>query len=259
MRSCVEVSPDKAASLRRLREAIQTVTCGQRGGADTLSSGWREVDAALPGGGLAFSALHEWFGRARSEADQRRWTPPLSVLVHLAAQRAANGGSLHPPPVTLWIGQRVWPYGYALWRASRVLFASSIFVGARDAAERHWAMDVALRSAGAGTVIVADAGGMPLAMSRRLQLAAEAGGTLGLLARPLRDEAELSVAVTRWRVGPEPSHAASRRWRLELVRSKGGGAPLSSAQAWTLEGEDGRLVVVSPALADRPGASVLAS
>ncbi|MBX3387695.1 MAG: hypothetical protein KF768_14090 [Phycisphaeraceae bacterium] len=268
MRSCVEVTPDRSASLRRLREAIETVSNGRRVGTNAIATGWREVDAVLPGGGLAPGALHEWFGLIRAEQeDARRWSPPLSVLVHLAARAAGRAGT-GASPITLWIGQRVWPYGYALWRTSRGLFASSVFVATRTTDERHWAIDVALRSAGAGggTVIVADAAGMPLAMSRRLQLAAEAGGSLGLLARPQRDEAELSVAVTRWRVSTVLSDARSRRWSLELVRSKGTGGGMgeglahgSSARAWTLEDEDGSLVVVPPAVADRSGASALAS
>ncbi len=255
MQSCVEVHTDKQAALRHLRQAIDAVTTDGKSTTTALSTGWPQVDSVLPAKGLSCGALHEWFGLVRhGHCDQSRWTPPLSVLLHLAAR-----GSRTAQPLTLWIGQRVWPYGYALWHASPTLFCSSIFVAARDAAERQWAMDVVLRTAGAGVVVVADAAGMPLASSRRLQLAAEAGGTLGLLARPPDDETELSVAMTRWRVKQAATHAHRPRWSLELVRSKGSLARIPHAPFWTLDSDDGHLVVVSPDVADRPGAAAFAS
>jgi hypothetical protein len=64
---------------------------------------------------------------------------------------------------------------------------------------------------------------------RRLQLAAEAGETLGLLLRPARALAEPSWAEVRWLVEPlsslpSPEGIASRRVKLSLLRSAGGAA-----------------------------------
>jgi protein ImuA len=97
-----------------------------------------------------------------------------------------------------------------------------------------------------------------LTASRRLQLAAEASGVVAFALRRSRKHddpalAEPSAAVTRWRIaalpsGPPLPHApdvpglAQGRWRLDLVRCRGG-----EARSWTVERCDaaGRLGVVA--------------
>jgi hypothetical protein len=58
---------------------------------------------------------------------------------------------------------------------------------------------------------------------RRLQLAAEQGGTLGLLVRPQRVRHEPSWAEVRLWVEPLPAAApeAARRLRIRLLRTRG--------------------------------------
>lgn len=263
------------------------------------------MDAALGAGdapdalgGLAFGAVHEWFGLGRSagaadgapvRGQQGRkplslWRPALSVMVHLArrAVKLADGGVVGGGAV-LWIGRRVWPYGHALLHSGEALFRSSICVDARDADERFWAVDVALRAGAAGgnIVVVADGSTLPLALSRRLQLAAESGSALAILARPPWEEAELSAAMTRWRVSTAPAceeaaapqrarnrHggfgapvASGPRWSVSLLRCKDSRSHAVHAQeAWTVErSADGSLVAVSPGVAERSRAPALAS
>src|SRR2546423_471989 len=57
--------------------------------------------------------------------------------------------------------------------------------------------------------------------ARRLQLAAEAGGGVGLLLRPARS-AQHYAAATRWLVAPTCGEASVQRWRVELVHGHGG-------------------------------------
>src|SRR5262249_46313196 len=57
---------------------------------------------------------------------------------------------------------------------------------------------------------------------RRLQLAAEAGGGLGLLLRPLTAQRTPSFAALRMLVTPVASDEAARRVRLEVLRCRGG-------------------------------------
>jgi protein ImuA len=276
MRPSDRVPEDKQATLERLRGAIDAQQNAGRHGRASLATGWPEPDAAMLGG-LMFGALHEWFGLATDSGparpDPRRsptlWTPPLGVLVHLAAC-AHRSPAREPkaPPVVLWIGRRVWPYGHTLARAHPALFHASLCIDAQRPDERFWAIDVALRSAGTGAVVVADSSGLPLAMSRRLQLAAEAGGALALLARPAWEEAELSVAATRWRVrtvappkgGPNTTPKWAQRWSIELVRCKGSLAHASHAHPWMVERtNDGRLVSLPPDLVNRSHPAALAS
>ncbi|MFN4098127.1 MAG: damage-inducible protein, partial [Sphingomonas sp.] len=70
--------------------------------------------------------------------------------------------------------------------------------------------------------------------SRRLQLAAEGSGTLGLAVRRWRRQSDAgdfgqpTAAVTRWRVSALPSEplpvpgVGRPRWLVELIRSRAG-------------------------------------
>jgi protein ImuA len=112
----------------------------------------------------------------------------------------------------------------------------AVFVDPSGDAERLWAIDQALRCRGVACVI-ADGSRLEMAASRRLQLAAREGGTLGLLARPLGELGELSAARTRWRAQPAPNLEArwfpEPAWTLELLRCKGL-RPTTDARRWTV-------------------------
>jgi protein ImuA len=76
-----------------------------------------------------------------------------------------------------------------------------------------------------------------LTAARRLQLAAEAGGALGLLLRPDTEEPGPSAALTRWRVNALPSLGGNQhtlgdpRWSLDLLRCRSG-QPRSWTATW---------------------------
>ena len=273
----------RPAALDRLRLAMEALAHAGQPARATLATGWARDrsnrDGSAPAADLAFGALHEWFGLASDAQSNAQplapsltkslslWTPPLSLLVHLAACALAPlsspASSISPraaTPAILWIGQRVWPYGHALKRHPR-LFEASICINTHDKTQQFWAIDIALRSAGTGAVIIADASGLPLAMSRRLQLAAESGGSLALLARPPWEVRELSVAATRWRVRSAAGSSDTPRWSLTLMRCKGSQAhDTHDTQPHILEQtHDGRLIALSPGLAHRPCATALAS
>ncbi len=59
--------------------------------------------------------------------------------------------------------------------------------------------------------------------ARRLQLAAEAGGGVGVLLRPnhARARPEVYAAATRWLVTPAPGERTIQRWRLDFVHGHG--------------------------------------
>jgi hypothetical protein len=116
----------------------------------------------------------------------------------------------------------------------RALLQRSIFVDPPDNASRLWAIDQAFRSR-AVAVAIADGTGVNMQHSRRLQLAAEAGGSLCLLARPVKELDVLSASATRWLVRPMPSPVFKPRWIVELLRCRGR-LPASHAQRrWALE------------------------
>jgi hypothetical protein len=163
----------------------------------------------------------------------------VSILAALALRAAGADGAA---PLLVWIGRRVWPWPVVLGRAVE----HSLFVDPPDTGARLWAIDQCLRGGVAGggagsgglvgVVVVADASGLDMAGSRRLQLAAESGrGAIGLLARPPRERGVISAAESRWWVAPQAMEDSTRqpRWRLELLRCKG--MPMAQSRAWIVE------------------------
>lgn len=231
--------PEKAARVADLRALLRRLE--RRGAAaaaegDTdrspLAFGPPEIDAAL-GGGLPLGCLHEVVS---AEAEDAAATGFCAALL---GRLAAAGG-----PV-LWIGDGPYAPGCLAFGLDP---GRVILVEAHRAADRLWAMEEGLRCAALAAVLCEPAGRVGLTASRRLQLAAEAGGVTGFLlhgrpspgagtaasGRPLPPAKRTgsSAAVTRWRVAAAPSAPAGTgpvarlpgrpRWRLELLRCRGG-------------------------------------
>jgi protein ImuA len=189
-------------------------------------------------------AVHDWSLASVEGESGGRWHPPLLLLAHLAGLALASHASRS---AVLWIGRRCWPYPPGLLQdgAETPLLRRSIFIEPPDAAARLWAIEVALRST-AVAAVVADASRLDMSGSRRLQLAAEAGGTLGLLARPRAEMRSLSAAATRWMVSPVVSRHDEPRWVVELLRCKGARV-VQGARCWIVERHHAQGVVVVPA------------
>jgi protein ImuA len=171
------------------------------------------IDAALPGGGgLSRAAVHEVLA-----------AEPGAAAGFCALLLARTGGTV------LWIAAEpdAWPPGLARFGLSP---ADLVLVQAPRPVDGLWAMEEALRCPGvSGALLVLRT--LDLTAARRLQLAAESGGAVGLLLRP--DEEDIaggaSAALTRWRVGalPGPGGAGKHdlgdpRWQLDLLRCRGG-------------------------------------
>lgn len=217
----------------RLREALpagvldRILGDGEADSSERIDPGW---GAGVPG--LELGSVHEWFGE-----------DPAAVLLSRLARRTPGRGGR-----TAWIGRACW--AHPGWSET----PSSLFVDPASDGERVWAIDLALRCRGVACVI-ADGSGIDMPASRRLQLAAKAGGTLGLLVRPLTDLSELSAARTRWRVTPAPNPDArfypEPRWTVELLRCKGL-RPTTEARRWAVQvRHDTGDVVVVPDADDR--------
>lgn len=216
------------------------------------------INRLLPGGGLARGALHEVAGGG-AEIEH------AAAAVLFVATILAGQARTEPIPV-LWVAARNAIHAPALAGAGlhpdRVIYAEA----SRPAAVLL-AMEDALGHSGLAGVVGELAGRLSLTASRRLQLAAEASGTVAFLLRRSNrfDDpafAEPCAAVTRWRVEslpsapPLPAQPAVRglgraRWRLDLLRCRGG-----NPATWIVEAPDaqGRLGVPAD-LADRPAAS----
>lgn len=217
-----------------------------------VSFGLEAMDHELPGTGLRYAAIHEFFTSTESKVASKT-TPeflPCSIPAILAARAWLQGGRIG---YLVWIGKRCWPAPFLLAQIERTYFAAedaanpedtqpaasllahSLFTDPPQRKLALWAIETALRSPGVCTVIAA-CDTLRFALSQRLALAAEEGHTFGLLLRPKKDLRTPSAAHTRWLLSHSPS-AQSRfpRWNLELVRCKGRQPRVSS---WVVEVQD---------------------
>jgi len=235
------MSTFRAKTLARLREQIRTLEKPGLSDRQALEFGDPAIDDELPGGGLASGCLHELAASAQDAA-------AYGLIAVLLGRLIGEAG------VGLWCGLMpsggpALPYGPGLARFGLPL-ERLVLVRARKPAELLWAMEEGLRS-GRFTAVLGDGIAPDLTATRRLQLAAEAGGATALLAFPAseRRSLRLSAATTRWRIAACPAVMPDRpRWRVCLERCRNGGR-----REWIIEWSHEALRLrVSAALADRP-------
>jgi protein ImuA len=239
-----------SAELTALRDEIRRLEQGARPGGGSLPFGVADVDARLPGGGLALGALHEIAGGGDEAVDGAA-----------AALFAAGIAARRPGPV-LWCVTRPDLFAPALSQAGlgpdRV-----IYVEAGDEASLLACFEEGLRHPGLAAV-VGETARLGLTTSRRLQLAAEDSGGLGLAVRRWRrapdaaDFGQPTAATTRWRISAAPSSplpapgVGRARWFVELIRCRG-----AEAADFILEAcdETGRLALPAQLVRRSPATS----
>ncbi len=178
-----------------------------------FSSGGDVLDQCLPHRGLRPGTLVEWV-----EA-----TPACgaSTLAMIAASRIMGSPASAGKCLVLIDGGN--PHGqfYPPSALSLAIPADRmVLVQAKQGlgrADQIWSLDQALRSDAVAAVWAEVGDWLDDRDARRLQLAAEAGGTVGLLVRPPATARRPSFADIRWRVAKIGS-----MWRLELQRCRGG-------------------------------------
>jgi hypothetical protein len=150
-------------------------------------SGFAELDARLPGGGWPVGAVCELLLETMGIGE-------LGLLVPALARLAQAGRYI------AWIAPPYLPYAPALAQAGLAL-KHVLVVQTRSVQESLWATEQTLRCPAFGAVLSWPSGIVDKNV-RRLQLAAEAGGTLGVLYRPAEAAREHSPAALRLRLVP---------------------------------------------------------
>jgi protein ImuA len=256
--------PARAAVVGSLRSEIGALETPRslHQGRMPLRFGDTRLDDALPWGGLPLASLHEVSGTASA----------TGFVVALAARLPSTGPILwcrpHKSEAGAWYGPGLLPFGL---NPERI-----IFVETHKKQDLLWAMEEGLRS-GQPALVVGETESVGLVASRRLQLAAEAGGVTAFLlnaaatqgsASRSAEKAASSVVLTRWAVSsrprPEIQKAVDGRiqWQAELVHCRGG-MPRSWLVEWNYEwteqpsgpreeGSPGRFAVVAE-FSDRQG------
>lgn len=171
-----------------------------------LGSGVPQVDALAPGGAFACGAVHEVLsgsGKIRS-----------FLLPALLARSAAKfgwiawcdlAGDLYPPGLS----------------ALGVPIDRLLVLRPATPMDALWAVTECLRCPGIAACI-APVGKINRVQARRLQLAVEHGGGIGLLLRSLEAIDWPYAAVTRWVVRPARGERMIQRVSVELVHGHGG-------------------------------------
>ena len=179
--------------LQRLRSRIAAIEHGGSGiphGDECLPLGVPEIDAHLPWGGLAAGAVHEILdGDAPTSNSTTKIGGALNgAVTAFAAAIAGKAQQARARPI-VWIAPRTGPReslyapGLAGFGLDPVdLIAVRVPPGGNFAATALWAMEEALRAPTIG-LVCAEIEALDLTASRRLQLAAETSGGMGLLLR----------------------------------------------------------------------------
>lgn len=233
-------SPSRLERLDALRVEVRAIAPATRAGAERIPFGLDAIDDRLAGGGIVVGALHEISGATQSVADDAAAT----LFTAGIAARAGDG-------VVLWVMSSPDLFAPALSQAG-IPPSRLIQVDARRDEDALAVIEEGLRHGGL-TAVVGEVARVGMTATRRLQLAAEEGGTTALLLRrwrrPGQDPvAEPSAATTRWRIAcapsaPLPVDGVGRpRWNVSLARQRGG-----EPWTWLLEGCDAQGCVALPA------------
>lgn len=165
-------------------------------------TGFADFDALLPGGGWPVGAITELMPETQGIGE-------LSLLLPALAKLSRAGRYL------VWITPPCLPYPPALAQHG-LLLDRLLLVRAHDPHTVLWAAEQALRCPAVGAVLA-----WPAALDerrvRRLQLAAETGGSCGLLYRPSSAALQPSPAALRLRL-----KALNAGLHIEIQKARGG-------------------------------------
>jgi protein ImuA len=214
--NCADLSRPAASSQSGSREQLmeglrrQLSRWQAKDAADeaVFSCGAEAVDRLLPGGGLRHGMLIEWVGAQKnSRAGERQsgrsyysTALPLccsstATLGLLAAREACRGGGVL---VVVDRARTFYPPAAAAWGID---LERLIVVHPQNARDELWAAVQALRSP-VVAALWASIERLDSRAFRRLQLAAEAGRTLGALVRPAAARGQPTWADVRLEIGP---------------------------------------------------------
>jgi protein ImuA len=174
------------------------------------------IDSLAPGGALARGAVHELITTSSVE------TKPMMFAAWLA-RCSGDAAVVWSDP-----DRELYPPAIA---ALGIPLKRLYLLHPTSAADHVWAVAECLRCKGVSAVVAAipetnSRQRLTRVQARRLQLAAEQGGGVGVLLRrvpPGKSPADAEhAAVTRWLVEPSRGERNVQRWRIQLLFGHGG-------------------------------------
>jgi protein ImuA len=200
---------ERAELLARLRDGIAACERTECAACHpVIRTGWPALDRALVLGGIRRGSLVELLDtRAGCGAET------VAAVLTRSACRAGEAVVVVDPD------RQFYPPALAAWG---VPLGRLVVVRVADDAGALWAADQALRCPAVGAVWLRR-DRLTSRDSRRLQLAAEEGGALGILFRPDRVRGRPTWADVQLAVAPRRSARGRRLW-VEVTRCRGGAA-----------------------------------
>lgn len=204
------------AAISELRKRIARLEGGNARERTVLPFGVAAIDRVLPGGGLAFGGLHEVAGGGNGAVDGA------------AAALFAAGIAARTVGKVLWCVTRPDLFAPAIEQAG-LPPGRVIYVEAGDEKSVLACFEEGLR--GGFSAVVAEIAGLSMTASRRLHLAAESSGAIGIAIRRWRRRVSDDRTAADRRRQPDSGRAPSCdgfRVTLDSLRSSGSGR-----QGWT--------------------------
>lgn len=167
------------------------------------ASGWTELDAVLPGGGWQAGTIVELMPAATGIGELRLLLPALARITG-----AGRHVTLIAPPYI--------PFAPALAQHG-VRLERLLVIQAQQAEDILWAAEQSLRCRSFGAVLAWPAATIKDREIRRLQLAAEAGGSTGFLYRCVEAARESSPAALRLKL-----QRVESALQIYVVKCRGG-------------------------------------
>ncbi len=208
-----------AGKLIRLREQEATAAHVAR-----VTTGLDALDAVLPPDGLRRGAIHELL-HSPQHPQPRFIAASLGIAdcrLPIAEQKTSGFGNRQSTidnPI-IWFDPDHTLYPPAL-AAMGIDLARLYIIRPRTYADLLWALTECLRcTAVSATVCPVDR--LSRVEARKLQLAIETGGGIGLLFRPNNSNAQIYAAATRWLIEPAAGERSLQRWKMQLLHGHGG-------------------------------------
>jgi hypothetical protein len=183
-----------------------------------IATGFAQLDSELPGHGWPIGALTEILPSHEGIGELRFLGPALATV--------SQSSKTDPGKHIVWVAPPYLPYAPAL-AAAGIDLAKILIVKTRTAQESLWAAEQALRANACSAVLVwprsnngdgaRQSGANEYVALRRLQIAAEGGGSLCFVFRPPETARESSPAPLRLAVS---AHAGGLA--VDILKRRGG-------------------------------------
>ena len=139
--------------------------------------------------------------------------PPLFFATVLARAACGERAIVWSDPQ-----RRLYPPAIA---ASGIPLSRLLILWPKNEKDELWALTECLRCSGVG-VALACPKQLSTIEARRLQLAAERGGGVGILLRPASAASTPYAAATRWLVSAIAGERTVQKWKVQLIHGHGG-------------------------------------